>query len=204
MIDPSLDRAAQFLAANGQITMGVADLACALGYAPADPSILAQRLRQDERFIVLDRGALPGLDRWRPEHRASYAAALGQADLLRPCLVLLRPTGTAGDRDRALLELLHRSALDLAASHDATALTCAAQRTRDALTTLFPATDRGSIRRPGPAAPSTSPPPGPRRPASAPPPWRLPAPTTPPPPGSRPARSGHLPSRSGRRPGAAG
>lgn len=136
MMDPTLDRAARLLGASDHITMGVAELSSRLGYRPTEAAALAQRLRNDGRFIVLDRGALPGLDRWPEERRASYAAALGQADLLGPCLVLLRPADQQPGHRGPLTDLLHGSVLTLASSDHAAALTFAAQRTRDALAAL--------------------------------------------------------------------
>jgi hypothetical protein len=146
MMDPSLDRAARLLRASDHITMGLAELTSRLGYRPTEAPALARRLRHDGRFIVLDRGALPGLDRWPAERRASYAAALSQADLLGPCLVLLRAAEDHPGPRGALTDLLHGTVLALASSDHATALTFAAQRTREVLAALNAAPDLEATR----------------------------------------------------------
>jgi hypothetical protein len=124
-----LDQAAARLAAGGHVAVPVPDLAASLGPPPVDPVSLEQKLRLDERFVVLGGDeALPGLDAWSVEERAAYDDALRRAG--PAALVLMAPPGIPG---AVVGDLLRLTVAGLAGSPDATAIARAAEAVRIAL-----------------------------------------------------------------------
>lgn len=140
------DRAELVLRADGHVAMTVAELARALAF---DPDGLGLLLRDDPRFVVLEREqALPGLGAWGVRERAAYALALRHLD--QSPLVLLRDA-SGGDR-AGVADMLRRTVVDLVDARDAPDLARAAEHARAAL---------ARVTRPVGEAPSTSYPPGP-------------------------------------------
>lgn len=140
------DRADLHLRAGGRVAMTLPELAGALAY---DPARLGGLLRDDPRFLVLDRQhPLPGIDVWAVRERTAYAAALRHLD--QPPLVMLRDA--AAGHPAGVADMLHRTVVDLIDARDTTALARAAEEVRAALAMITP---------PAAAAPSTSRPPGP-------------------------------------------
>lgn len=183
MSDPALDQAVHSLRAGGHIAMTIAELGAALEPVADDPAILERRLREDPRFVVLDRAVrLPGLDQWPADRRAAYAATFRTLDLAEPNLVLLASTDAA-PLD-GIARLLHTTVIRLVGTRAAPAAAAAAELARGVLAGVIP---------PGEAAPTTTLPPCPRRPTRGQRCLPPPGPTAPPVRGSRPESHGRRP-----------
>lgn len=157
MPDPALDHAARALRADGRIAMTMTELAATIRFRPGELAILERRLREDDRFVVLDRvNGLPGLEHWPADRRAAYDPAFRSIGLSAPHIVLLAAPAVPPQGDR-LIRLLHGTVLALAGTRGAPAAAAAAERLRGPLASITPT--------PGAAAPTTTLPPGPPPPS---------------------------------------
>jgi hypothetical protein len=151
MSDPRLDPAAEIL--RYRFVLPLPRLARLMPGSP-DPDLLAQRLRADGRFAVVEAsGALPGLDRWTPDQLASYDPAFRHLGLRSPQLVLLRSGAGDAVPPAGLGDLLRATVVGLLELRAAPFLASAANEAGRALAVMNAPPDG--------TGPSTSPPPGP-------------------------------------------